>query len=168
MEELKEYSVKFKDIQEYVGIYMIASDGRVFNKKSGKFLKPSLNSHGYLFVNLRKDGKCRSHRIHRLIAEAFIGNPENKTDIDHINTVKTDNRIENLRHVTKSENMMNRKIFKNNKLQIKGIRETEYGYRADIRKDNKNYSKCFVGLEECIAWRKAKELELFGEYNFKG
>jgi hypothetical protein len=62
---------------------------------------------GYLIVQLNKCNRVLPKRVHRLVAEAFIPNSENKPCIDHINTDKTDNRIENLRWVTHSENMRN-------------------------------------------------------------
>ena len=54
-----------------------------------------------------KDGKSRSIGVHRLVGEAFIPNPENKPQIDHINTIRNDNRVENLRWATPFENITN-------------------------------------------------------------
>lgn len=64
-------------------------------------------SRGYLMAQLNKGNRVLPKRIHRLVAEAFIPNPENKPCIDHLNADKTDNRVENLRWVTHSENMKN-------------------------------------------------------------
>lgn len=86
--------------------YQITDDGRVWTKKQNKYLKPSLNK-GYWFVILRKDGKNYSRFIHRLIAEMFIPNPDKKPCVDHINTNRIDNRIENLRWCTYEENNNN-------------------------------------------------------------
>jgi hypothetical protein len=58
-------------------------------------------------VYLCKDGKSKNRKVHRLVAEAFIPNTENGTSIDHINTLKDDNRVENLRWCTPKENSNN-------------------------------------------------------------
>lgn len=110
----------WKDIEGYEEMYQVSNLGRVKGlertiiRKDGKpltieeqILKPSLDSRGYYFVSLTKNKQPKNYRIHRLIAEAFIPNPDNKPEIDHINTVPTDNRIENLRWVTHKENMNN-------------------------------------------------------------
>lgn len=86
--------------------YQITDDGKVWTKKQNKYLKPSINK-GYWFVILRKDGKSYSRLIHRLIAEAFIPNPDNKPCIDHKNGKRQDNSLENLRWCTYDENNNN-------------------------------------------------------------
>lgn len=85
-------------------------DGRIFHNKSR--IKKQVVKDGYLEVNLFNENtlgssKGRLEKTHRLIAIAFIPNPENKPFIDHINTVRHDNRIENLRWCTASENQNN-------------------------------------------------------------
>ena len=102
---------------EIVGFpnYLIYEDGRVYNQKYNRFLKQCVNSHGYFHVNLRRDGKTKLCRIHRLIAQHYISNPENKPCIDHIDRNKLNNNISNLRWVTHKENMNNCSIGKNNK-----------------------------------------------------
>lgn len=96
---------EWKWIDGYPG-YFISDCGRVYSEKSDKFLKKILRGE-YLSVNLSNNGKVKSHDIHRLVAEVFIPNsdPENKTDINHINGDKHDNRAANLEWVTKKENI---------------------------------------------------------------
>lgn len=88
--------------------YQITDDGRVWSKKSNMWRKPSYNKDGYLVVLLYdRYGRRHNKPIHRLVAEAFIPNLENKPCVDHINTVRTDNRVENLRWVDWKENSNN-------------------------------------------------------------
>lgn len=86
--------------------YQITDDGRVWSKKRKIFMKPFITQ-GYAYIKFRVNGVKKSFRIHRLVAEAFIPNPENKPVVDHINTIKTDNRMVNLRWSTRPENMNN-------------------------------------------------------------
>ena len=102
----------WSDIVGYEQLYQISNFGTVKslsnNKiKKEKILKQVKTTNGYLFVNLCKNGKRKFYQIHRLVAQAFLPNPENKPCIDHINTNKTDNRVCNLRWVTAKENMNN-------------------------------------------------------------
>ena len=87
--------------------YQITDDGRVWSKKRNKWLKPVVNDLGYYQVSLRKNRKTFIKRIHRLVAETFIDNPDNKPCIDHCNTIRTDNRVSNLRWCTHKENSNN-------------------------------------------------------------
>ena len=95
--------------------YVIFEDGVVINIKTGRELKPGVDKAiGYYRVCLTKNSKENMKLIHRLVAEAYIPNPHNKSEVDHINRIKTDNRIENLRWATHIENMQNKSDMKNN------------------------------------------------------
>ena len=84
--------------------YGIDRNGVVYNTDNGVIKSTYTNkSNGYLYVDLYKGNKAHKRPIHRLIAETFIPNPENKPTVDHINGNRTDNRIENLRWATYSE-----------------------------------------------------------------
>lgn len=105
---------EWKDIEGYEGLYEVSNLGNVRSLGNGKsnkskeiLLKSRKNKYGYLQIGLCKDGKQKTYRIHRLVAQAFIPNPENKKEIDHINTVRDDNRVENLRWSTRVENINN-------------------------------------------------------------
>ena len=100
------------DIKEYEGLYMVSNFGRVKslgNDKSRmeKIRKQGPAGKGYLQVILFKKGKGESSYVHRLVAEAFIPNPEGKPEVDHINGIKTDCRAVNLRWVSSIENKNN-------------------------------------------------------------
>lgn len=106
----------WKDVVGYEGLYIVSSMGRVksLDRKSakgsnikGRILKPVKGKDGYLRLILCKENKHSTFLVHRLIAISFISNPDNKDYIDHINTIRDDNRVENLRWATKKENNNN-------------------------------------------------------------
>ena len=104
----------WKDIEGYNGTYKISNYGEIQSllpgkyrggQKYGNILKPILQSTGYLAISLRKDNKTKNYLIHRLVAIAFIPNPENKKYINHINATKSDNSVHNLEWCTRKENI---------------------------------------------------------------
>lgn len=96
----------WRDIEGYEGSYQVSDCGRVRSLRTNKIMKLMI-WHGYAYVNFTINNVVNHKSVHRLVAEAFIPNPENKPCIDHINTLKDDNRVENLRWVTQSENNRN-------------------------------------------------------------
>jgi hypothetical protein len=103
--------IEFKEIPGYQN-YMVGSDGFIYRKRSKnrglKKLKGSAQRQGYLQIALYKDGKNFDRfLVHRIVAEAFVPNPDKKPNVDHISTIVTDNRPENLRWVTQKENSNN-------------------------------------------------------------
>jgi hypothetical protein len=89
-------SIQTKDI----GDYIVYSDGRVWSKFLNRFMKLTIDGNGYFRVII--DGNPK--KIHRIVAQSFIPNPDNLPFIDHINNIKADNRVENLRWCTPKEN----------------------------------------------------------------
>lgn len=159
---------EWKDIDDFEGIYKISNLGNVKNLKTNKLLKGSpkgkSNLEDYLRVVLHHSNKKKTITIHKLVATAFIPNPENKPFIDHINRNKMDNKVSNLRWATKSENQANIKYIKGK--IIKGFYTTKnQKYQAICCKDGIKYCKLFKTEEDAVNWRKEKSLELFGEYS---
>ena len=85
--------------------YLVYEDGRIYSKRFKKFLTPKKNWDGYHRIQIWENNKCQMIAWHRVIAEAFIPNPENKPFVNHKNGIKTDNRVENLEWVTQKENI---------------------------------------------------------------
>lgn len=97
----------WKDIPEYEGLYQVSNLGRVksFKWNKEKILSPSKNSRGYLQLQIHKNSKGKSVKVHQLIAIAFLGhNFKNKLVVDHINNNPLDNRVENLQIVSQRFN----------------------------------------------------------------
>ena len=97
---------KKAEIGDECGIYMVSNMGRVMGSR-GTILKPCINSNGYLTIKYWNGRYVNAALVHRIVAKAFILNPENKPEVDHINTIRTDNRVENLRWATRTENHRN-------------------------------------------------------------
>lgn len=103
----------WKDIKGYEGLYQVSNFGMVkslnYNgTKEEKLLKNKVESSGYIRLCLMKNGKRKSVLLHRLVAEAFLENPENKKEVNHKDGNKENNNVDNLEWVTPSENILHR------------------------------------------------------------
>lgn len=129
----------WKDIKGYNGRYQISSIGRAKNAHKGHVLQQSYNTRKYLKVSLCANGKTSSKLIHRLVAEAFIPNPDNLKYIIHINKVKTDNRVENLeRKATNKTGKQLSKIMVNALSKIEPARLDALFSGDQVKFDNLN------------------------------
>lgn len=102
-----------KFIQEpypYCEDYLVSINGDVFSLKSKTFMKKQIDRYGYNYVSLTINKKKIKKKIHRMVCETFLPNPEKKPQVNHKNGIKTDNRLENLEWCSQTENM--RHFFK--------------------------------------------------------
>lgn len=148
----------WKDIKDYEGLYQVSNLGRVKildrivteknNKRNqfwkGHIVKATDNGRGYQVVSLRKDGKRNNKYVHRLVAEAFIPNPENKKEVNHKDLNKRNNCLENLEWVSQIENKLH-------------FRSTNSYEKAVLKAKNSNRKR----YEERINKYKAKIIELY-------
>lgn len=143
MEEL------WKNIKGYEGLYQISSLGRVKSFYKNKILKPRVKENNYLIVSLYKEGKDKKFYIHRLVAEAFIPNTDNKEYVNHKDFNKSNNSVENLEWVTRSENFRHYKYsekwnktleIRNKKLVSKTLNRAKKYKKKIIELYKQNYS----------------------------
>ena len=127
----------FRSIDGYES-YAVSSFGRVKNVITGIILKTRNDKYGYLRVNLYEYRVMKTHKIHKLVANAFIDNPNNKQCVDHIDNNKANNHLTNLRWATSKENSHNSKLSSNNTSGCKGI---------DWKKKRKNGEHKFELME---------------------
>jgi hypothetical protein len=156
--------------------YLIYDDGRVFSKErkdsmgrkvKGKFMKIRDNGKGYYQVSVCKDSKHKDLYIHRLVAEHYIPNPENKLEVDHIDNNKQNNSIKNLRWATRSQQNINRKQLPNNKSGFRGVcfHKPTKKYQVQIHHNGKYEALGYYATaEEASAVYEAKAKEVFGEF----
>lgn len=138
----------WKDVEEFQGKYEISSFGRLRNKKNKKVLKARKNHKGYLDIKIC--GKMKL--IHRLVAQAFILNPDIKPQVNHIDENKTNNNVENLEWVTAKENCN------------WGTRNDRRVMNTDYEKRNSTYG--YIHRLDGVDWsqvNKAKKISVVGE-----
>lgn len=154
----------WKPVVNYEGLYEVSSVGRVRNKASKKELKVRKDKDGYLIVNLYEKGKIKTCKVHRLVAQSFIPNQENKPQVDHINTIRTDNYYKNLKWVTPRENSRN-ELSRKHYLEVMKSEE----HKRKLSEANKGENNPFYGRHHTEDSKskisKAKKGKLCGEEN---
>tara|TARA_R110000787_G_scaffold251238_1_gene356739 strand:+ start:276 stop:764 length:489 start_codon:yes stop_codon:yes gene_type:complete len=140
-------------------MYEIFSDGRILSFKrcqEGRFLKPRISKTGYYVVDLCKNGKRKSLRIHRLLMQNFKPDEyDENLCVDHKNRIRTDNRMENLRMVTQEQNNQNQGEYKHNTSGHKNINwhKVSKGWEFQKRLNKLTYRKYFKTLEQAIEFK---------------
>lgn len=157
----------WKDIEGYEGIYQVSSLGKIKSfrnnrysvfKEKGKYkiLKGTKSKNGYRLVTLiNKFGNANYRLVHRLVAQAFIPNPLNKRDVDHINTIRSDNRASNLRWATRRENCMNPITYYRICLDRK--KRAKFGRNSPTARPIYQYDKNMKLIGSYISAREASE-----------
>ena len=165
-----------KEVRGYPG-YMASSEGKIISLKYGKpkELKTYVKTYGYLYVVLSKNNKKHYLRLHRVIAETFIPNPDNLPEVNHKDEDKTNNRADNLEWCTPHDNKMYgtrrervaRKVSdpsiqrRNNTSGRKGVYKTRWNtWKAYF---NRKYLGTFKTFDEAVKVREKAEKEA---YNF--
>lgn len=139
----------WKDIQGYEGLYQVSNLGRVKSLdrrdrcgrfKEGKIKSICDNGNGYCVVNLKVDGEQKSRTVHRLVATAFIPNPKNLPEINHIDGNKKNNTMSNLEWCDRSENVIH---------AVKNQLHTNFGQRKVVCVE---LNKEFNSVAEAEKW----------------
>ena len=144
MMEIKEI---WKDCKGYEGLYQVSNLGRVWNIKLQRYLKGSYDKDGYIKVYLTaKNGKCKTERVHRLVALAFLSNPKGLPQVNHIDENKENNCVDNLEWTSIKDNAnhgtRNKRISKANSVPVYcfELDKTFYGAREAERELGINHS----------------------------
>ena len=95
-------TLEWRDVIGYEGLYKVSEDGDILStvRKKHIILKPKLDKYGYLTINLYKNGIRKTHKIHRIVAAAFLEDYDESLCVNHINEIKTDNHYSNLEPCT--------------------------------------------------------------------
>jgi hypothetical protein len=112
--------------------YFVSSTGRIKNTVSGRILKHHGNGNGYQRVNLCKGGQRKKFAVHRLVLQMFAGPCPDGEEADHIDRIRNNNTVSNLRWVPHSKNSRNRNLFCNNTSGLRGVDKQGKRWRAQL------------------------------------
>lgn len=162
---------EWKDIIGYENLYQVSSYGRIRNVRTNRILKPfNIARNKYAGIALIKDNKKTTARINRLVATAFIDNPENKPCVNHKDYDKHNNRVDNLEWVTYSENniysLKNQPIFRNRKTNSGEPNITYYNGRYRVVVKRKHYGY-FDTLKDAVKFRNMVREKIYEQLNNK-
>lgn len=144
---VSDLSIGHKWIEGYENLYSVTSMGEIYSYRTKKFLKQEKNHRGYFMVDLYdKYGKKKKYTIHRLVAKAFIPNSNSDLEVDHIDTNRENNNVDNLRWVTAKENCRNPLTLKHSSEARKGEKHYFYG-KHHTKETREKCSKSHLGHE---------------------
>ena len=141
----------WKDIKGYEGLYQVSNFGNVMSLnyyRSGKpkLLKPGKTKNGYLLVTLYKNRKRKSYKVHRLVAEHFIPNPDNLPEINHKDENKQNNSVDNLEYCTHEDNInygtRNERIAKANTNRKRSKKVLQFTLDGEFVKEWESTREC--------------------------
>ena len=104
--------MKIVNVLGYEGLYAVTDEGDIYSLKKGRIKKKLLDKDGYYKVGLNKNGIQKTYKVHQIVYYSFNGKNNDDLVIDHINSIKTDNRLENLRKLTNRENSARNRTHK--------------------------------------------------------
>lgn len=154
-----------RDILGYEGLYAITSCGKVWSYKQKKFLNPREKKNGYLEVGLYKNGVRKYCLVHRLVAEAYIPNPNNQPQVNHRDEHKTHNWLNNLEWCAAKYNC-NYGTYKNNFsipvycIELNQMYDSATEAGKQIGRDGSNITRCCRGQQKTCGgfhWRYMEE-----------
>jgi hypothetical protein len=152
----------WKPIKDYESLYQVSNLGRVRSLRNKiKILSPRINSGGYNFCGLYKNGIRKYFAVHRLVAYSFLNEKNEKYAVNHINEIKTDNRVENLEWVSSRENCCHKFLNKNIYSKYTGVtfHKSRNKWQAQIFINGKSkYLGCFTSEEDAYKVRLDFEL----------
>ena len=150
--------------------YFISNFGNIKNSKTNRIMKPYNHPQGYKRIIIYENGNIKKIYIHRLVAIAFLENPDNKKVIDHIDNNPANNNVKNLRWATQKDNSCNRGKQKSNTSGFKGVSFNKplNKYQARININGKlKHIGLFLTPEEASEAYEAKAKEYHGEFYYK-
>lgn len=132
----------WKEIEGFEN-YRVSTLGRVKNNKNEILKQHKTKKTGYVFVNLYKDGKNHIKTVHRLVAMEFISNPDNLSDVDHIDNNKENNNVYNLQWLSHKDNQNKRLVFYNGQIAQKQ-KQTCYKKKIEKEKNTPIKKRCYI------------------------
>lgn len=156
----------WKDVVGFDGLYLVSNIGNVYSTTHRRLVSGKKERNGYIRHSLNDFKKRRLYLTHRLVIEAFIGPPPENHVVDHINGIRSDNRIENLQYLTQ---MFNAKKARYGKMygvsKMKATKKTPQRYRADIFIYGKRtFIGSWINKQDAYEAFKNKHFEVYGVY----